>query len=132
MCIHDTSNQELNSRKHFFKKYFSTTPHYITIVLGSLAYRQTPHLAPPFGSNIEIVNYDCIGTLVSFNELGPVRLSLEYDIEHIEPAHACIDKCVSLLDHYKCKKLDKVMFHRLLKKLEKYSPVLKSYHLFNH
>jgi len=103
------------SCQEFFNKQFHTSANYISLVrsMGPM-----PYLAKAFGVRIEVLNFDRIGSLISFNKDGPIRNPLEYKLEDVLPAHECIDKCLDLLQYYELKKPDKKTLHALLKKTQ--------------
>lgn len=50
------------------------------------------------GSPIEMLNYDTIGSLLTYDALrGPVRAPVEYDAKHIATYHECVSHVVSLM-----------------------------------
>jgi hypothetical protein len=81
----------------FFTKHLLTIPNYTTLVCCSSS---LPRLSEKFKYIPKYLNLDCIGHLISFNRTSPVHAPLEYPLEHVQPAHECIEKCLSLLDEY--------------------------------
>lgn len=69
------------------------------------------------GSPCESLNYDAMGTLQDFNEKGPVRDKLEYDVRLIEPYHECINAFLKNIYPLN-KELDHIDNKHLLEKLE--------------
>jgi len=49
------------------------------------------------GSPIEMLNYDIIGTCSDYNKYGPIRNPIEYDIEHVQGYHDCVNHFIKLL-----------------------------------
>jgi hypothetical protein len=82
----------LSTRYSNYEKFPSSVQKYIrTSRLVTLVF--SAH-----GSPIEMLNYDTIGTLQSYNEKGPVRDKPEYDVNLIQPYHDCMEYIV---DHVK-------------------------------
>jgi hypothetical protein len=53
-------------------------------------------------ARIEVLNYDIIGTLVSYKNNKPIRDPIEYNKENVEEGyHKCIDFCCKIMDEYK-------------------------------
>lgn len=89
-------------------------------------------IAYRFGDHIELINYASHGSLYGYTEDGPQFLPLEYDIESVSPAYACIQKCIALIGDYHFKPFNQMLIDMLLWNLKLSSPVLKNYHLINH
>ncbi len=81
----------------FFTKHLSTFPNHTTLVRRSSS---LPHLSEQFEHIPESLNIDSAGPLILFDGTGPVHTPLEYTLEDIQPAHKCIESCLSLLDEY--------------------------------
>jgi len=62
--------------QEFFNKHFHTSANYIAL---TRSWGEPQHLSCLYSKNIEITNFDCIGSLVSFNKDGPIRIPLEYN-----------------------------------------------------
>jgi len=84
--------------QEFFTKYFPTIPNLTTLAYCSSS---LPHLSKQFEHMPKNLNIDCTGPLISFDTTGPVHAPLEYSLEDIQPAHECLEKCLSVLDEYK-------------------------------
>lgn len=50
------------------------------------------------GSTIEMLNYDLVGSLVNYNNFGPIRSKIEYDTKYVKPYHKCIEYMISCID----------------------------------
>lgn len=93
----------------YFSKRYGNVPHGFLLSSTHKTYRKLPKIARSYhnagklinlvfnvrGSPCESLNYDYIGTLQDFYEKGPVRDTLEYSKELIEPYHNCIDHIIS-------------------------------------
>jgi hypothetical protein len=109
---------------NFFTKYFKFTPCYIPIVgFGHLGFGITRDL----GDTIERINYAAEGTLVDYDDQGPVRHPPEYNVEYLQPAYECIKWCVNLLKCYHFGYFDLALLSNLLKILSKRGYVLSRY-----
>lgn len=76
------------------------------------------------GSPIEMLNYDIVGTLQGYTDIGPVRDKLEYDLDRVKIYHKCFD----LLTSKTCKQknnLDKYQIHKVKREMKKYFEILK-------
>lgn len=100
---------------NYFKKEFGSTPHCVLVssrfkdeddfkrVMDR--YIDTSHTTSLVfdarGSPIEMLNYDLVGTLQTYNEHGPVRNKLEYEYSLIEVYHKSIDLVVKNMEPLK-------------------------------
>jgi hypothetical protein len=84
----------------FFKRFFSSDPSYICLVGVNKHVACILHGSS--NRNLEKINFDLTGSLISYDANGPIRIAPEYKIEDVQPAHDCIDMCVHLLEHYRC------------------------------
>jgi len=127
--IVDEWGRNVSCRK-FFIRFYSSPPRSITLVGAP---QNTSCIIRGFDSNIERLNYDLVGSLISYNSDGPVRAPLEYKIEDVKPAHNCIDKCVVLLQHYRCGEVNTDLLKDLITEIEHRLPVLDHHHVpFHH
>ena len=114
----------------FFSKHLKEKATYISIVND---WTSNHYMTHRFGDHIEMLNFDLAGSLRTFDAAGPVLLPVEYDIENVKPAHACIHKCTQLLENYSVEKeCDKELLKKLLSKLQYHRPVLGKYLKINH
>lgn len=118
-----------NSCRDFFFKHFNTKPCLIPIV-GQIPNHRA--IAYRFGDHIEFINYASHGSLYEYTEKGPQFLPLEYDMESVAPAYACVQKCITLIDDYVFEPFNQMLIDMLLWNLKLYSPALEQYHLVNH
>lgn len=118
-----------NSCRKFFSNHLNTQPCLIPIV-GiipnhiAISYR--------FGDKIEFINYASHGSIYDYTEEGPQFLPLEYDVESVSPAYACVQKCITLLGNYRFKPFNQMLIDMLLWNLTLSSPVLKNNHVIHH
>jgi len=115
--------------KTFFKQFFSSDPCYFPLV-G--AHGRIESITHSFNAHIEMINYDLVGSLISYNKRGPVRLPPEYKIEDVQVAHDCIAKCVQLLEHYTFDTFDSELLRGLFAVLQFHQPALSPYHNYKH
>jgi len=113
----------------FFKEFFASDPSYICLVGVN---KNVPCILHGSSRNLEKINFDLTGSLISYGANGPVRLAPEYKIEEIQPAHDCIDKCVHLLEQYSFDRFDKKLLKKLFAELQNYQPTLGQYFINNH
>ena len=92
----------------YFSKKYNNVPHGFLLSATQKKYDKFPPISKTYrnagklinlvfnarGSPCESLNYDSIGTLQDFLEKGPVRDTLEYSKELIEPYHNCINYIV--------------------------------------
>lgn len=80
------------SATHYFSTHFGKVPH--LFIISATPFHPFTALRCIGQSNsdhIEMLNYDQIGTLRSYDENGPVRSAPEYDVNIIQPYHQCVD-----------------------------------------
>lgn len=118
-----------NSCRDFFLNQFNTNPCLIPIV-GLIP--NHPAIAYRFGDHIEFINFASHGSLYDYTEDGPKFLPLEYDIESVRPAYACVRKCLKIINDYKFETFDQMLIEMLLWNLKLSKPVLKKFHVINH
>ena len=100
--IHGTGKRLFN----YFEKEFDASPYCFILSVTDKKESTLPSVTKGYiadgkfmnlmfdtrGSPIEMLNYDLIGTLKSYEkEAGPIRAKPEYDIKLIKPYHDCID-----------------------------------------
>ncbi len=116
------------SCNHFFSTHMGCSPCYIAIVR---AYHLGLGISKEWGDhiedNIEKINYAAEGSLIGYNENGPLRLPVEYDVEYLKPAYACIDRCLELMDHYQMGSFDQTLIDKLIGTLQQRGYVLSPY-----
>jgi len=112
-----------NSCRKFFSNHFKTNPCFLPLV-GLIP----NHIAITyrFGDHIELLNYASHGSLYEYTEDGPQFLPLEYNIESVSPAYACVQKCIELIGDYDLGSFDQMLIEMLLWDLKLSSPVLKN------
>lgn len=76
------------------------------------------------GSPIEMLNYDTVGTLQGYTNIGPIRDKLEYDFNRVKIYHTCFDLLTSKTNKQK-NNLDKYQIHKVKKEVKKYFGILK-------
>lgn len=118
-----------NSCRQFFRAHFDTKPCLIPIV-GEIPNQKA--ITYRFGDRIEFLNYASHGSLYDYTEEGPQFLALEYDVEDVLPAYACVQECVELAGEYQFEPFDQMLIEMLLWNLRLYKPVLKSFHVIDH
>ncbi len=118
------------SCKEFFQRFFPSQPHYIALVGVGKNIDRIVHGSS--NRNLENINFDLVGSLISYDSNGPIRVPPEYNIEDVQPAHDCINKCVQLLKYYRCDKFDKNLLKKLFTELQNHRPALKSYFINSH
>lgn len=106
--IHGTGQRMIS----YFEKEFHAVPYCFLLSARYSGYEKFPSSVQKYirsgklvslvfsahGSPIEMLNYDTIGTLQTYNDKGPVRDKPEYDIALVKPYHDCIEYIV---DHVK-------------------------------
>jgi len=111
----------------YFEETFGGVPHCILLSARYKKYSKFPKISKKYiqsgkimnlvfnirGSPIEMLNYDKIGTLQTYNSNGPVRDELEYKYKLIKPYHACIDIITKELNP-----IDKSLLQDLIKNSE--------------
>ena len=117
------------SVKSFFQEYFSKLPSLLYLAATA---KETPGIV--FGGlwQFELLNEDRTGTIVDFNSNGPVRAPLEFAREHVDPAFACVDLALSLLEKYRFQPYDVKVLFGVMSYLFEYKPVFLSYHVEEH
>jgi len=100
--IHGTAKRAFD----FFKEKFNEESPYCFLLSATLrSYAEFPEISrrqhekgklinlvfDARGSPIEMLNYDVIGTLQTYNETGSVRDKLEYSMKYLEPYHISMD-----------------------------------------
>jgi hypothetical protein len=89
----------------FFKNHLNIEPTYLALINLSRKHhaiiRKTKAL-----HEIEMINYDTLGTLYDFQDGAPLRCKPEYDLQYIRPMHACMEKCTAILSNYSFQKFD--------------------------
>jgi len=113
----------------FFLQQFGLLPNYFTLAryCGRL-----PCISHHLTAQLEALNYDLVGVMISFNKYGPVRTQPEYPLEHVVPAHKCIEKCLELMNYRTFTQADRKLVLYFYSQLKKYQPVLWKYHVKNH
>jgi hypothetical protein len=117
------------SIKNFFRENFSEMPPFLYIASTN---DKTPGIMFGRGVELELLNEDRIGTLIDFDQEGPVRAPLEYDCTHVIPAFACVDLGISLLGQYRFEPGDAHGFRTIVGCLNMYRPVFRTYHVAEH
>jgi hypothetical protein len=117
----------------YFKKTFDAVPYGILISsrftseedyaqnMGDIIDmdRVTSLIFNAAGSPIEMLNYDLVGTLQTFDSSGPVRDKLEYEYCLIETYHRSIDFIVDRMESIHIKDITKCSMPELRKLLKK-------------
>lgn len=107
----------------YFKTTFGHVPHCILLSARYKKYKKFPKISKKYieegkvinlcfdvrGSPIEMLNYDNIGTLKTYNTYGPVRDELEYKHKLISPYHKCVDQIIQKLKPIKKSHVDDLM-----------------------
>lgn len=96
----------------YFEKEFGKVPHCFILSISAAIRKKLPRITRKYmdndkfiglvndtrGSPIEMLNYDTIGTLRSYDKYnGPIRDYIEYDTNLIKPYHLCIDHIIPKL-----------------------------------
>jgi len=106
--IHGTGQRMVS----YFEKEYHSVPYCFLLSTRYSSYEKFPSSVQKYirggrlvtlvfsahGSPIEMLNYDTVGTLQTYNEKGPIRDKPEYDINLIQPYHDCMEYIV---DHVK-------------------------------
>jgi hypothetical protein len=142
----------------FFKKEFKEVPHCVQIssrfrdekdveeTLGSVLNMKkcTSLVYQAAGSPIEMLNYDLVGTLQTYDEEGPLRNRLEYDYDMINVYHKTMDYILEhlrplnkedidcspdtlrelLIKLFKCILIDKPIISTTMRHIGKHSKVI--------
>lgn len=108
------------SCENFFRHYLHIAPCYMAIVNRGCGHQAVIRWAETerCSAKIEMLNYDVVGSLCDFQNGKPLRLKPEYDLKYIDPAHACIKKCVEMLSHYSFKRFDKSLMKFFIEAIE--------------
>ena len=64
-----------------------------------------------------MLNYDLVGTLIKYNDNGPIRAKLEYNQKYVKPYHDCINfilNKIKPLNTHKIKDYDIDLIHNLI------------------
>jgi hypothetical protein len=82
---------------HFFITYLNTQPTFVSIIREPATYQyHEDSIAGIWPEQVhsvfEKLNYQTQGSLIEYNQDGPICLPVEYDLEYVHPAHACIKK----------------------------------------
>jgi len=117
-----------SSCRKLFKKHFSEDPNYF--ILAFCSTKPTEKVGSR--QQIEHTNVDRRGSVLSFDKNGPILAPFEYKTRHVQPAHDCIDKTLSLLDHYSVTTFDPKLFDYLILALKKSKPALKRHYVLFH
>jgi hypothetical protein len=72
--------------------------------------------------NIEALNLDCQGSLIGYNANGPVYAPIHYATNLIEPAYACVQKCLNLIEEYHFSPCNPESINVLIKNLAEHRP----------
>jgi|GEM_PF-2352066 len=117
----------------FFQKQFHSYPLHLAIVRsGPLCFGIVRFRKNVYKSNIEKVNYAPYGSLLKLNSDGPVRAKLEYPIELIDPAIACVARAIERLEPGCFRIYNKTVMNALISALNGYKPVLAPYRVLYH
>lgn len=98
----------------YFDKEFDNSPYCFLLSARYPSYKTFPYMVEKYirkekiknlvfgakGSPIEMLNYDCVGTLQNYSSNGPVRDNLEYKFKLIKPYHTSIDFIVDKLKYF--------------------------------
>jgi hypothetical protein len=119
------------SCQDFFKKYFHLSPLHLAIARCGSLYPGVAYV-PESSDHLEQLNYAPFGTLLSFNSKGPVRAFLEYPIDLIEPATACVACAIQILEPGRFRASTYTVVKTLITAINMYEPALERYHVHFH
>ncbi len=122
----------VHTSKHslgFFKVHFNTVP---TIVAMTCTLRPDLCLVKASSEKIEELNPALVGSLADYSLSGPIFFPLEHSAELVTVTHTCIEKCVTLLEHYKFDGLDEHVLTYTLNVVANSNPTFWAHHVIVH
>jgi hypothetical protein len=105
----------------YFKKIFNVFPYYFLLSSSYRSYKDFPSITRSAyeegkfinivfdarGSPIEMLNYDIVGTMDTYNENGAKRCKPEYPLNLLESYHVCVDYICTKLKTQKLENISK-------------------------
>lgn len=101
----------------FFQKHLNTYPDYIALLCRNTTYQITK-VTTAYLWKIEQLNYDLRGSLAGYENNNPIWSPPEYNLDYVHPAHACINKCLTIIDQYQFHQYEQKLMEFLLGTLE--------------
>jgi hypothetical protein len=88
------------SVNNFFMKEYSKLPNIFYLAKGNNQYSNIDSIIDSFPNDIlEYLNYDVIGSLINYDNTGPIRKLNEFKQEQLKPYHDCVELFVSELNN---------------------------------
>ena len=112
----------------YFQKEFNVLPYYFLLSTSFRSYKDFPKISRDAkdnnkfinlvfdarGSPIEMLNYDIIGTMNTYNRHGAKRCEPEYSLAYLEPYHVCINYFINKISNIDLNRLTMYNINELL------------------
>ncbi len=111
----------------FWAKQFQCEPIWLSVSCNNPTRCGITYLSPSQTGGFERINYAQEGSLIGFDEQGPIRLPCEYVHEHLEPVYRCIATCVQYCPQFNFNPFDQNLTDHLLTELQNHNTLLEKY-----